>query len=97
MCQCIMCDCWWINCCEVCLSGLSISFFLLECWLCKPNELQRYDNDCCHVCTWVGYGGTMCCVSSILCAPDPVKYYSAYLSTGDVGKPYPGSAQNFHK
>lgn len=82
MCQCVCCDCWWWNFFGVCCAGWNWSFFLLSCWLCKPIELMNLDPECCHICTWTGYGGNFLCYGNICCAPDAVKQFSQLKSGG---------------
>ena len=35
MCQCVCCNCYWINCCGVC-AGWHDAFVCISFWLCKP-------------------------------------------------------------
>jgi hypothetical protein len=85
MCQCVICDCWWCNLCGACCAGWHWSFFVISCWVCKPLELVGFDPECCHCCTWTGYGGNFFCYGSLCCAPEAVKMYSRTLNGEMVG------------
>jgi hypothetical protein len=82
MCQCICCDCCWINCFGVICGGLHMAYCLCSCWLCKPDGLKAIDPECCHVCAWDGWGGNECCTGAICCSPAWVKQWSAQLKGG---------------
>ena len=80
MCQCMCCDCWWVNYCGVCCAGWHSALFCISCWLCKPMEMQNFDPDCCRLCAWTGYGGNFFCYGGVCCAPEGVKMYSRFLN-----------------
>ena len=84
MCQCICCDCWWINCCGAC-AGWHYAWCLCSCWICKPLEILAFDPNCCNCCICTGYGGNLCCYGGVCCAPDAVKNYSRVLNGDMVG------------
>jgi hypothetical protein len=77
MCQCVILDCWWWNCCGAFCAGLHDALFLISCWLMKPPEMSN--QQCCVVGEWTGYGGNCFCYGSLCCAPDFVKSYSSSL------------------
>ena len=85
MCQCIVCDCWWINLCGAPCAGWHNAWFLCSCWLCKPLEMLAFDPNCCNCCIWTGYGGNCCCYGCLYCAPEAVKLYSRTLNGEMVG------------
>jgi hypothetical protein len=82
MCQCLCCDCWWINYCGIVCAGWHYAICICSYWLCKPDDLANIDPNCCHICDCDGYGGNQCCCGSICCAPDTVKTWSKMRSGG---------------
>lgn len=83
MCQCVLCDCFWWNCCGICCAGFHQSWFCVAYWCCKPEELTAMDPDCCKIGEWTGWGGNCCCYGELCCAPDAVKNYSR-IKNGDM-------------
>lgn len=84
MCQCIIADCWWCNCCGICCAGWLYALCCVSCWLCKPLEL--INEECCHIGFCAGYGGNLCCYGSVCCAPEYLIQYSNIKSTGATGQ-----------
>ena len=85
MCQCILCDCWWCNWCGVCCAGWADHELCCSCWICKPDDLLMIDPECCHCCDGcAGYGGNFFCQGSICCAPDWVRNWSKFKSSGQM-------------
>lgn len=78
MCQCVCCDCWWMNRCGICCAGVSWNFLVCGLWLCKPQEMKNQD-----ICTigCSGWGGSCFFCSDVCCAPDYVINYSAYMAS----------------
>jgi hypothetical protein len=74
MCQCVLCDCWWCNLCGEFCAGAAINFFVLGCWVLKPEDMKN--PACCSACTWTGLGDNLFCWGGICCAPDYVKDWS---------------------
>lgn len=82
MCQLLVCDCWWLNCCGIPCGGFNNSACVCSYWLCKPVDLMAIDPECCHICAFDGWGGNSCCWGGICCAPESVKQWSRMLHTG---------------
>ena len=76
MCQCVICDCWWVNLCGIICAGWHWAYCCCSFWLCHPEEMMNIDPDCCKVCTWTGCGQVICCWGGVCFAPDSVKTYS---------------------
>lgn len=85
MCQCLLCDCIWVNCFGVCCAGCYEAYFCISCWLCKPDGMEKFDDDCCHCCTWTGFGGNCLFEGCVYCAPDYLKNYSRYVDGEQAG------------
>jgi hypothetical protein len=97
MCQCILCDCWWLNFCGAC-AGLHHAHGCCSYWLCKPAELMTFDPYVCHCCECDGIGSNHCCYGGIFCAPPSVKNWSHFMALMQlqqhiVGAMPPGSAR----
>ena len=73
MCHCMLCDCFYWNCCGAGCVGIHYALCLASCWLCKPAMLQVTDPNCCHCCEFVGYGGQFCCYGYHCCSPANIK------------------------
>ena len=86
MCQCMICDCWWANACGTC-AGWHTAYCCISCWICKPSELEQFDNDCCHICGCTGWGGNFMCWGCVYCAPDAVKNFSRVLKGENADLP----------
>lgn len=71
MCQCVLADCCWWNCCGEMCAGWHDALFCISCWLCKPAEMTN--PSCCSMCVWTGYGGNCFCYGILCCAPEYVK------------------------
>lgn len=82
MCQCMVCNCWWINYCGVMCGGLHEGNLICSYWLCKPLDLRQFDPLCCHICECDGCGGNSCCTGSICCAPKYIAEWSALRAGG---------------
>ena len=82
MCQCLCCDCWWINYCGVPCGGIYHAYLCCSFWLCMPHQMQRIDPDCCKVACCVGYGYNHCCFGSVCCVTDSVAAFSKTVSLG---------------
>lgn len=88
MCQCVCCNCWWINFCGVC-AGLHSAYLVCSCWLCKPLQLMSYDPECCHFCQCDGLGSNFFCYGGVCCAPPSVKTWSQDLAIRPIGDTVP--------
>lgn len=85
MCQCILCDCWWVNMCGICCAGWHEALLCVSCWACKPAELQDFDPKCCHCCSWRGCGGNLFCWGSVCFAPLALKTFSRLKNGSGTG------------
>lgn len=74
MCQCVILDCWWCNCCGEMCAGWTEALLCMSCWILKPQEMSN--QACCSCCTWTGCGNNFFCYGGICCAPDYVKDFS---------------------
>ena len=82
MCQCLVCDCWWVNMCGVPCAGLHNAICICSYWLCRPADLQLMDPVCCKICGCDGWGGNCCCWGGVCCAAEVVKQWSRMRSSG---------------
>lgn len=85
MCQCVLCDCFWVNICGIPCGGVHNACLCFSYWCCKPDELKALDADCCKFCVWSGWGGNCFCYGKLCCAPEAIKTYSRSISGDMVG------------
>lgn len=78
MCQCLIADCCWWNFCGAC-AGLHDAMCICSCWLCKPDEIKKEDEACCHCFDCDGFGGNTFCCGTVCCAPRYVKNYHDHI------------------
>ena len=76
MCQCVCCNCWWVNIMGVCCGGLHSACCLASCWMCQPDDLYNIAPDCCICCYCTGIGGNTCCLGNVCCAPEYLTIWS---------------------
>lgn len=76
MCQCVCCNCWWVNFMGVCCGGLHSACCLASCWMCQPDDLFNINSDCCICCYCTGIGGNTCCLGNVCCAPEYLTIWS---------------------
>lgn len=67
----------------------------VSCWICKPQEMAEIDADCCHMCTWTGYGEVFLCCGSVCCVPETIKMYSRGLDGEKVVNQVPNTNNQF--
>lgn len=79
MCQCVLCDCLWLNMCGVCCAGLHLALGCMACWMCKPIEMANQEN--CEIGTYTGCGKNVFCQGMLCCAPEYVKQYSQLMNS----------------
>lgn len=84
MCQCVCCDCWWMNCFGVCCGGLSDQLCCIGYWCCAPDTLPPENQKCCYCCEKIGCGGNCFCTGSVCCAPDWIKKWSDSLKKWNI-------------
>lgn len=70
MCQCVVCDCWWMNCCGECGFGCTEQLCCIGYWCCQPDSIPPEGKKCCFCCDRVGCGGGVCCVGGICFSPE---------------------------
>lgn len=76
MCQCVCCNCWWYNCLGSMMSGCAVGYICCGCWVCKKQDMATRDVTRCYCGDLIGCGGNICCVGSLMCAPDWLKHWS---------------------
>lgn len=65
--------------------------------MCKTEELERIDGECCHCLECTGYGGNLCCYGDVMCAPDYLIRYSQYLTSHDIKLDGQGTGNDIYK
>ena len=86
MCQCMICECWWVNYCGVCCAGVAAFGCCYSYWCCKHESLVPFDKECCHCCDgFAGWGNNCFCQGGVCCAPDYLKKWSVFQTTGAIG------------
>ena len=77
----------WFNQCR-CV-GLSCSFFICNCWMCIPQELEFFRGGECLKCGGCnnGYGYTLLCAGGYCCIPEWLKLYSIRSTIHDFRGP----------
>jgi hypothetical protein len=75
MCQCVLCDCLWLNYCGILNAGWYVAVELVSCWACQPQEIKNTDDDCVR---WgcEGCGSNFFCSGCVICATAYLKDYS---------------------
>ncbi len=81
MCQFLICDCWWHNCCGLC-GGWYHAACCCSAWLCMPDEMTQIDPDCCKIGWCLGYGYNHCCWGNVCCVTDSFRTYSGVVTMG---------------
>lgn len=76
MCQCMVCDCWWMNCCGAC-AGLSDNLCCIGFWCCSPDSFPPEAKKCCFCFESTGFGGNCLCTGGVCCVPDWLKKWSS--------------------
>ncbi len=82
MCQFVIADCWWHNCCGVICGGWYHAACCCSAWLCMPYHMTQIDPDCCKVGCCVGYGYNHCCWGNVCCITDSFRTYSGVVTMG---------------
>lgn len=82
MCQFVICDCWWHNCCGVLCGGCYHAACCCSAWLCMPDEMTQIDPDCCKIGCCLGYGYNHCWHGNVCCITDSFRTYSGVVTMG---------------
>lgn len=82
MCQFVICDCWWHNCCGVLCGGCYHASCCWSCWLCMPDEMMQIDPDCCKIGCCLGWGYNHCWHGNVCCITDSLRTYSGVVTMG---------------
>jgi hypothetical protein len=85
MCQCLCCDCWWLNFCGIPCAGVHYAICICSYWLCRPADLALMDPNCCKICACDGWGSNCFCWGGVCCASEVVKQWSKNRSSGGAG------------
>ena len=69
MCQCVCCDCIWLNYCGA-VTGLGEFACCIGWWCCSPESFPPEGKKCCFCFEKIGMGSTFFCCGGICCAPE---------------------------